>query len=84
MKVPMLVSFEDMFLTVKDKQLKVKFNRESFLNDVLTCTTYKTDTPKLYVHKIEKDDVSVCDISTLWQEKADTSTIVDYPLKIKG
>ena len=66
------------------KQLKVKFNRESFLNDVLTCTTYKTDTPKLYVHKIEKDDVSVCDISTLWQEKADTSTIVDYPLKIKG
>jgi hypothetical protein len=66
------------------KQLKVKFNRESFLNDVLTCTTYKTDTPKLYVHKIEKDGISVCDISTLWEEKTDTSTIVDYPLKIKG
>lgn len=66
------------------KQLKVKFNRESFLGDILTCTTYKTDTPKLYVHKIEKDGVSVCDISTLWEEKADTSTIVDYPLKIKG
>ena len=65
------------------KQLKVKFSRESFLNDVLTCTTYTTNTENLYVHKIEKDGVSVCDISTLWQEKTDTSTIVDYPLKIK-
>ena len=66
------------------KQLKVKFNKETFLGDILNCTTYKTDTEKLYVHKIEKDGVSVCDISTLWEEKANTSTIVDYPLKIKG
>ena len=66
------------------KNLKVKFNRESFLNDVLTCTTYTTNTENLYVHKIEKDGISVCDISTLWEEKTDTSTIVDYPLKIKG
>ena len=65
------------------KQLRVSFNKETFLDDVLNCTTYKTDTENLYVHKIEKDGVSVCDISTLWQEKTDTSTIVDYPLKIK-
>ena len=66
------------------KQLRVSFNRETFLDDVLTCTTYKTDTENLFVHKIEKDSISVCDVSTLWEEITYTSTIVDYPLKIKG
>ena len=65
------------------KQLRVSFNKETFLDDVLNCTTYKTDTENMYVHKIEKDDISVCDVSTLWEEITDTSTIVDYPLKIK-
>ena len=65
------------------KQLKVKFNRETFLNDVLTCSAYKTDTENLYIHKIEKDGISVCDIVTLWQQKQNTENIVDYTMKIK-
>ena len=65
------------------KQIKVKFNRETFLNDVLTCSAYKTDTESLYVHKIEKDGISVCDIVTLWQQKQNTENIVDYTMKIK-
>jgi len=65
------------------KLLKVKFNRETFLNDTLICSAYKTNAENLYVHKIEKDNVSVCDVITLWQPKTATETIVDYNMKIK-
>ncbi len=66
------------------KNLSIKFNRETFLNDTLVCSTYKTDIANVYTHIIEKDGVSVCDISTYWTEKKNTDSIVNYDLKVKN
>ncbi len=66
------------------KTINIKFNRESFLNDVLVCSTYKTDIPNTYVHKIMKDDTSVCDIQTSWVEKTSDTKILDYDLDVKS
>ena len=71
-------------LTHSLKNLNIKFNRETFLGDNLTCSTYKTDTDNIYTHMIEKDGVSVCDISTSWTSKECRNSIVDYPLKVKN
>ena len=65
------------------KSLNIKFNKETFLGDTLTCSTYKTDKDKTFVHKIEKDGISVCDILTSWSDKQDNTTILDYNLDVK-
>lgn len=62
------------------KMLKVKFNRETFLGDVLTCTAYATDKQNNFVHKITKEGISVCDIETLWAERTDNTNIADFNL----
>jgi len=66
------------------KSLNIKFNRETFLGDNLICTTYKTNTPLTYNHVVEKDGISVCDISTSWEAKTPKTDIVTYPLKVKS
>lgn len=66
------------------KKLNVRFNKETFLDDILTCSTYKTEDSLCYVHKIEKKEESICDIMTVWEDKTDKSQIEDYPLKIKS
>ena len=66
------------------KELNIKFNRETFLGDALVCSTYTTDTPNAYTHIVEKDGVSVCDISTFWEEKIPSETITDYNLEVKS
>ena len=66
------------------KNLHIRFNRETFLNDLLICTTCKTDIPDTYTHVIEKDGVSVCDILTTWSNSEDKDNIVDYNLDIKN
>ena len=66
------------------KNLHIRFNRETFLDDILTCTTNKTNIPDTYTHIIEKDGVSVCDISTTWVRKTDKETITDYDLDVKS
>lgn len=68
----------------KLKRLNIRFNRETFLGDTLTCATYKTDDANQYVHIIEKEGASVCDISTMWEEKTPRNGIVDYNLAVKG
>lgn len=65
------------------KSLNIKFNRETFLGDTLTCTTFTTDNPQVYIHTVEKDGVSVCDISTTWTDKEAKTGIVNYDLDIK-
>ena len=37
------------------KSLYIRFNKETFLNDILNCSTYNTLKPNIYVHKITKD-----------------------------
>ena len=66
------------------KTLNIRFNRESFLGDVLLCSTYKTADDNTYVHKITKDGVSICDIQTSWIEKLASVPIIDYELKVKS
>lgn len=65
------------------KSLNIRFNKETFLGDTLTCSTYKTSVENIYTHVIEKDGVSVCDISTSWVNKEIKSYIVDYDLEVK-
>ena len=66
------------------KNLHIRFNRETFLNDTLTCTTNLTDIPDTYTHIIEKDGVSVCDITTSWVQKEDKESIVTANLDVKN
>ena len=66
------------------KSLHIRFNRETFLGDKLICSTYKTEDDGTYNHIVEKDNVSVCDISTSWSENISSESIVDYPLKVKS
>ena len=65
------------------KNLHIRFNRETFLGDTLTCIANKTETPDTYTHVIEKDGVSVCDILTSWIKKEDKETILEYDLDVK-
>ena len=65
------------------EKLNIRFVREAFLNEVLICSAYKCETENTYVHKIERDGVSVCEIKTLWNEKVNNDKIKDYDLKIK-
>ncbi len=65
------------------KRLNIKFSQETFLNDVLVCTLYKTDEDNVFAHKLEKDGVSVCEILTKWDEKSKEQCIVDYALDVK-
>jgi len=64
------------------KNIRIRFNRETFLDDVLTCTTCKTVIPDTYTHIIEKDGVSVCDILTSWSIEGYGESIVDYDLDV--
>ena len=66
------------------KNLSIRFNKETFLCDTLTCTTYKTGKNKTYVHQIEKDGISVCDIVTTWKEKNSNISIFNYNLDVKN
>ena len=65
------------------KSLNIKFNKETFLDDTIICSTYKTDLFGTYVHKITKNNESVCDIQTSWEDKKQFENIADYPLKVK-
>lgn len=65
------------------KNLHIRFNKETFFGDKLTCTTNRTETPKTFTHIIEKDGVSVCDIETVWEEKNNYEHIENYDLAVK-
>ena len=68
------------------KTLNIRFNRESFLDDVLLCSTYRTENENTFVHKIMKDDNSICDIQTSWvkKEEEQPEDILHYNLAIKN
>lgn len=66
------------------KNLHIRFNKETFLDDILTCTTNRTELPDTYTHIIEKDGVSVCDIVSVWNERNCKNNIVEYNLDVKN
>ena len=65
------------------KSLSIRFNKETFLGDTLTCTTYKSENDNQYTHIVEKDGVSVCDIITNWDKRTPRKSIVDYNMDVK-
>ena len=69
--------------THKLKQLSIRFNQESFLNDILTCSLFKTNNPNILAYKLMKDGLSICEICTNLEKKNDNTSIVTYPLDIK-
>ena len=66
------------------KNLHIRFNKETFLGDTLTCSANRTENPYQFTHIIEKDGASVCDIATVWEEKTSKENIVDYNLDVKN
>lgn len=66
------------------KTINIRFNRETFLNDVLSCSTYNTEKTDTLVHKILKDETSICDIQTSWRERTNTEDILHYNLDVKN
>lgn len=66
------------------ENISIKFIKETYLDDVLTCKTYKTDEQDVCVHIIEKDGEVVCQISTKWKPKNTENIISDYKLKIRN
>ena len=66
------------------KKLSIKFYRETFLGNSLTCETFKTNKEKTYIHKITKDDALICEIQTSWEEKTDNVTILESNLDVKN
>ncbi len=70
--------------TRKLKNINIRFNKETFLGDTLTCTTSRTENKNVFTHIIEKDGISVCDISTAWEEKTGKDNIVEYDLDVKS
>ena len=68
----------------KLKSLNIRFNRETFLGDNIICTAYRTETPNQFMHMIEKEGVSVCDVVTLWEDKTSKEDIVSYNLNVKN
>ncbi len=65
------------------KSLSVKYCKESYLGDELSCTTYRTDVKNAYVNKIVKDGATVCEINTEWLEIANQPNIKDFHLKVR-
>ena len=66
------------------KNMSIKYNQESFLGDTLVCTLYRTEIQNVYIHKIEKNGLPICDIKTTWIEKTQNEKIIDFPLQIKS
>lgn len=68
------------------KNLHIRFNKETFLGDTLICMANRTEKPNQYIHKIEKDGISVCDIATTWLEvnkESNKQNIIEYDLAVK-
>ena len=65
------------------KSLNIKFCKESFLGDTLTCNAYKTAQDNYFVHKIEKDGVLICEIGSQWENGRNKDKILEYETDIK-
>ncbi len=70
--------------TYQLKTLNIRFNKESFLDDILVCATHKTEQPDTYAHIISKDNISICEIQTAWIKNTKTEDIFDYDLAVKS
>ena len=67
----------------KLKELNIKYNKETFLDDTVICSTHRTDIPNCYAHILKKDEQTICEICTTWEPKTQKEKIIDADLKVK-
>ena len=61
------------------KHLRISFKRESFLGDTLSCSTFSTEMPLTYLHRLTKGDSAVCDIQSCWEKREENmENILDW------
>ena len=65
-------------------KMRVKFSKETFLDDVLICTLYSTEENNTYISKIEKENESVCEIIMTLEKTRITEDILHANLKVKN
>ena len=75
---------DDFQKTHKLKSLSIKFIRETFLDDVIVCSTYKTNMADKYAHILEKDGIEVCEIQTEWESRSQIEEILKADLLVKN
>ena len=73
---------EDYRCTHSIKNMHVKFVKESFLKDNLTCSLYKTGSPDYFVNKITKDGSDILYMTTQWNKITAQKTINDIDLSL--
>lgn len=67
------------------KSLYIRFNKETFLGDILKCSTYTTNESNTYVHKVTKNGMNICDIQSAWEKSLKNNcSIVEYDLSVKS
>ena len=65
--------------------LKVKFSKETFLDDILLSTTYKTDDENVLSHEITNEGKVVCELVSSWKKRTEKKeNIVDANTEIKN
>ena len=65
------------------KSMRIKFIKETFMNDCLVCSAYSTELDNAYVYKIEKDGGSVCEILTVLEPAKSSENILNADLLVK-
>ena len=71
------------------EKLHVRFNKETFLDDVLNCTAYKIGAQdnktesKQYAHIIDRGGISVCDLITDWRKYDEKEDILHCDLPVR-
>ena len=73
---------EDYRNTHSVKNMHVKFIKESFLKDNLTCSLYKTGSPDYFVNKITKDGADIFYMTTKWEKISNNKSINDIDLSL--
>ncbi len=73
----------DFKLTHNLKTMSVKFIKESFIDEILTCTTYSTKENYKFIHKIKHNDDDICDITTIWEPISEQNDISNFKLQIR-
>lgn len=76
-------SFDENFRNTHTiKSMHVKFIKESFIKDNLTCCLYKTASPNHFVNKITKNNAEIFYMTTDWLEKTDNQSINSIELDL--
>ena len=66
------------------KNMRIKFSKETFLDDILNCETYTTEEKDTYLCTIKKENDTVCEIIYTLKKMEITEDILHANLKVKN